>query len=487
MRGMDLKHVEAAVEGRLCLPEVYRKGSLELEAEAVVIDSRKIVPGAIFVATKGERVDGHDFINQVFENDALGVICEKLPEEVKGPCILVEDSFAALRKLAKYYRSVMSEVKVVGIVGSVGKTSTKELVASVLEQKYKTLKTEGNYNNEIGVPLTIFRLRDEHEAAVVEMGINKFGEMDRLGDIVKPDAVVMTNIGPCHLEFLGDLDGVLKAKSEVFGHIKAGGLLVLNAEDEKLNTVREVEQVNIVRYGKGSPVEASNIEGLGLEGSRFNVAIRDLPMNCAAAGQSLGCAVTKSVAAIGGIEGEFEATVHLTGRHMVMNALAATVVGLYFGMKTDRIAAGIEAAKPVSGRSNLIKTDKYLVVDDCYNANPKADKAAIDLMKEALGRRCAILGDMFELGENADELHGEVGTYAAENGIDMLVCVGELSKNMYEAAGKAGSNCELIYYATKTELMNELNTLDFRAGDTILVKASHGMGFAEIVEALKSL
>ena len=389
-------------------PGGYAEGRLH-EAADVVIDSRKAGTGTVFAAIRGERSDGHDYIGQVFEKGALGVICEKLPEDLPGPCIAVDDTLKALRLLARYYRGQMKDVKIVGIVGSVGKTSTKELVASVLEQKFKTLKTEGNFNNEIGVPLTIFRLRDEHEAAVVEMGINHFGEMDRLGDIVKPDAVVFTNVGPCHLEFLQDLDGVLRAKSEVFRHIRKGGTLILNAEDAKLNTVKENKGLKIVRYGKGGDVFARDVKNLGLKGSEAEI-----------------CFTGKD-----GAERSFRAEVKLPGAHMVANSLAATAAGLMFGLDTDSIAQGIAAAQPMSGRSRLIDTGKLLVLDDCYNANPKADCAAVDLMESAAGRNVAILGDMFELGEDAPALHAQVGSYAASHGIDLLVCVGELSKNMY--------------------------------------------------------
>ena len=481
MKGMTLKKIAEAVGGKLCPNGAADAGGYPCaadsiactggdtfsaaEAEAVVIDSRKVTLGAVFVATKGERSDGHDYIAQVFKNGAFGVICERIPEGVTGPCILVEDSFTALRKLAEYYRVQMSEVKIVGIVGSVGKTSTKELVASVLEQSFNTLKTEGNLNNEIGVPLTILRLRSEHEAAVVEMGINHFGEMDRLGQIVKPDAVVMTNIGPCHLEFLQDLDGVLRAKSEVFKHIRKGGVLILNAEDEKLSTVPDVPGIRILRYGQGGEIYARDVKNLGLEGSEADICFTDQ----------------------NGSTGVFHASIKLPGTHMILNSLAATAAGMTFGMSTDKIREGLLAAKPVSGRSNLIRTGKYLIVDDCYNANPKADCAAVDMMSGALGRKVAILGDMFELGEDAPKLHAQVGEYAAGHGIDFMVCVGELSRHMYESALKTNSSMGLRYFESLEALLDNIGTIGLEDGDTILVKASHGMKFTQIVEKLKAL
>lgn len=533
MRNLTLENIASAVAGRLVIRGTA-EGCEELkarEAFSVVIDSRKCEQDCIFVAVRGARVDGHSFIGTAFDAGALGVICEEIPGECMAEgCmdgsagstlaaradvaagnaqtisaddgagnthgsraaeayIVVEDSLEALKKLAAYYRTQMSQVKIVGIVGSVGKTSTKELVAAVLSEHYSVLKTEGNFNNEIGVPLTILRIRDEHEMAVVEMGINHFGEMDILGGIVHPDAVVMTNIGPCHLEFLGDLDGVLCAKSEVFAHIADGGLLLLNGEDEKLNTVRQYGSLRIGRYqrtGMGEDVlsSASDIEGFGLEGTEFTLRLRELPTP----GKTMsGTLETDSPAC----EIKRHARVNLPGPHMVMNSLAAAAIGREFGLSDDEIIQGIAAAKPVSGRSNLIRTEKYLIVDDCYNANPKSMKAAIDMMRDASGRKVAILGDMFELGEDAAALHGEVGRYAVEHGIDLLVCVGELSQNMYAAACDAVSavsreEAKLMYFATLPELLEGLDSLELRSQDTILVKASHGMNFTLLPEALKS-
>ena len=211
MKGITLKNIEKVCGGTLHFAENVP----DTEAACVVIDSRLIEKDGIFIATKGERVDGHNFIPQVFEKGALGVVCEKLPEEPCGPCILVEDSFKALTAIATFYREQL-DCTIVGITGSVGKTSTKELIASVLRSGYETCATEGNFNNEIGVPLTILRIRQQHRYAVVEMGINHFGEMTRLTTVVKPDIAVLTNIGDCHLEALGDRDGVLKAKTEIF-------------------------------------------------------------------------------------------------------------------------------------------------------------------------------------------------------------------------------------------------------------------------------
>ena len=236
MKNMTLENLAAACEGKLVCP-----GQLPCrEASAVVIDSRKAEKDSIFIAVKGERADGHRFIPDVFEKRALGVVCERLPENAAGPCILVEDSLKALRQIAEFYRSQLP-VKVVGITGSVGKTSTKEFIAAVLARKYRVHKTQGNYNNEIGVPLTVLSMLEDAEMAVLEMGINHFGEMHRLSRIARPDICVMTNIGQCHLEFLGSREGILKAKSEIFDYMKEDGCAVLNGDDDMLATLTRVK------------------------------------------------------------------------------------------------------------------------------------------------------------------------------------------------------------------------------------------------------
>ena len=450
MRNMNIWAIAEAVGGKL---ENAAKCDLTKEATCVVIDSRLIEEGGIFVATKGERVDGHTFIHQVFEKGALAVICERVPSKAKGPCIVVEDSLTALRKLAKYYRDQLS-LKIVGVVGSVGKTSTKEIVASVLASRYEVLWTDGNLNNEIGVPLTIFKIRDAHEYAVIEMGISDFGEMDRLGEIVRPDIVVFTNIGPCHLEYLNDLEGVLKAKTEIIPHMSPSGTLVLNGQDEMLSkiSINSAGDRKIIRYGKESKrddVYASSIENLGLEGSK---------------------------------------TVPLPGYHMVDNAIAAAAVGFLAGLNLEEIRRGMMSVEPLSGRGHIIHTKDQTIVDDCYNANPRSMCAAIDTLGYALGRKVAILGDMFELGEDSDKLHGEVGEYAAGHGVDSLIFVGSAAKFMYERA-RHHEDVEIRYYPNKELLLKALSDETkeiLKPGDTILVKASHGMGFSEIVDFLGS-
>ncbi len=458
MKNMNLEQIAAACKGKLI-------GTYDPEKEiaAVTLDSRKVEKDDLFIATVGARVDGHSFIGDVFEKGAMAAVCERLPEHATGPCILVENSFEALKDITRWYRSQLA-VTVVGITGSVGKTSTKEFISSVLAQKYQVLKTEGNFNNEIGLPLTILRIRNHHEVAVLEMGISNFGEMHRLSELARPDICVITNIGICHLENLGSREGILKAKSEIFDFMNENGFVCVNGDDDMLSTLKEVKGRKPRRFGFGTSndIYASNVVTKGLFGSI--------------------CTIQHS-------KGSFTAEIPLPGEHMVMNALAATAVGSLLHMEDSEIAAGIASVKPVGGRSNIIRTDQWTIIDDCYNANPVSMKAAIDLLKMADTRKVAILGDMFELGENEYALHGEVGTYAVSSSIDLILCVGSLSRHMYDNALREleahphAFSSQVFYYENKDALMGSLSSL-LKEQDTILVKASHSMGFETIVKSL---
>ena len=458
MKNMTLQNIATACQGQL----VCQKDQENIQIKGAVLDSRQVEEGYLFFATKGERVDGHNFIPQVAEKKAACVVCEKAPAGVEIPYILVEDSFVALKKVAAFYRENLT-IPVVGITGSVGKTSTKEMIASVLSQRYNVLKTEGNFNNEVGLPLTILRIRDEHKVAVVEMGINHFGEMHRLSEIAKPDICVITNIGQCHLEFLGSREGILKAKSEIFDFMNPEGYVCLNGDDDMLCTVKEVHGHKPVTYGLSmkNDVYVTNTKNNGILGSKASVYLNDAT---------------------------FDVEIPLPGEHMVMNALAATCVGDLLGLKQEEIARGIESAKAVGGRSNLIVLKDRKILDDCYNANPVSMKAAIDLLCLSDTRKVAILGDMFELGDGCEEMHAGIGNYAVEKDIDVLVCVGELSSHMFDAATlkrtELKKDVQIHYMKNTQEVIEKIDSILMKE-DTILVKASHGMGFAKVVEELK--
>ena len=333
------------------------------------------------------------------------------------------------------------------------------MIASVVGVKFNTLKPAGNFNNEVGLPLTIFNIREEHEAAVLEMGISDFGEMHRLSKIARPDICVLTNIGYCHLEFLGDRDGVLKAKSEIFNFAAQNAKAIVNGDDEKLVTLKEREGLSCTTFGMNpsNDVYAKNVENLGLDGLKCDIS-------------------TPS--------GEFSAHIHIPGMHMVYNALAGTCVGLACGLTIDEIKTGIENAKTISGRNNLIHTEKYTIMDDCYNANPVSMNASLDVLSTALGRKVAILGDMGELGTNEKALHYGVGVHAAEKGIDLLLCAGTLSEEIVKGAKSVSSDMDAHLFSTRDALLEQLPKL-LADGDSILVKASHFMQFDKIVKTLE--
>lgn len=469
MRGLTPSAIAEACNGKLYYGAASAEQVAKQEITCAVLDSRKVEKGGLFFANEGAQVDGHKFIGQVYEKGALVVVCEKDPATVErehgvlssawGAYILVDNTLQALKDIATYYREQLT-IPVVGITGSVGKTSTKEFIASVLAQKYEVLKTEGNFNNEVGLPLTLLRIQDHHQVAVVEMGISDFGEMHRLSQMAKPDICVLTNIGQCHLENLGTRDGILKAKTEIFDFMAEDGYVCAYGEDDKLCTLGKVKGREVTFFGMSSefPVYADQIENKGLFGSEAILHVM---------GQMT------------------EVQIPLPGQHMVINATAAAAVANLLGLDMEQIAQGIESVQAVGGRSHIMALKDYTLIDDCYNANPVSMCAAIDLLKMANGRKVAILGDMFELGTDSDQMHARVGAYAAEQGVDVLICVGENSRFMYEAALEIKIEAQQVhYFEGRDEMMAKLPAMLVK-GDTILIKASHGMGFDQVVKQLE--
>ncbi len=452
MKNLTLTNIAKACDGKLYMPEDF----LDKEVDNITIDSRTVTENSLFVSIVGARVDGHTFISQVYEMGAVCVLSEReLTDEEKSankPYILVKSSLMAIKQIAAFYRNEL-DIKVVGITGSVGKTSTKEIISSVLDTRYNVLKTQGNFNNEIGVPLTIFRIRDEHQVAVVEMGINNFDEMNRLSAIARPDIGVITNIGICHLENLGDRDGVLRAKTEMFNYLNDNAIVVLNGDDDKLSTVKEVNGREPVFYGidNNCNVAADNILSKGLKGIDCDIHINNDVISV---------------------------HVPVPGRHMVYNAMAAAAVGKELGLSNEEIKQGIEKMETISGRFNIIEGDGITIIDDCYNANPVSMKASLDVLNLADTRKVAILGDMFELGENEVELHKGIGEHLENTDIDLIICVGKLSHNIKP------HNKTVHYFNNLEELFTKINELIMER-DTVLIKASHGMEFNKIVSILR--
>lgn len=427
--------------------------ALDQNIRGVVVDSRLAEEGFLFIAVPGERVDGHRFIPNVYQKGALAAVSQQKLTDPAGPYILVDDTLQALKDAAEAYRLTLS-IPVIGITGSVGKTSTKEMIASVLGRKYQVLKTSGNFNNEIGVPLTLFRIEDCHEAAVLEMGMNHFGEMHRLSRMARPTHCLFTNIGVSHLEHLGSRDGIFKAKTEMFDYAAEDAQVFINGEDDKLAALKE----RALTFGlsPSDDVWADGLENLGLDGIRCRIHTP---------------------------EGQIQVTVPLPGTHMVYNACAGAAAGRSLGLTLTQIKEGIEALTPLEGRSCILHTDRYTLVDDTYNANTVSMCAMLDVLEYALSRKVAILGDMGELGGQSEALHAAVGEHLGELHIDLLVTIGPLSRAIHEAALRAAPHTACLHYEDQEAFLKVSDSL-LQDGDSILIKASHYMRFGQIVSAL---
>ena len=466
MLNLELINIVETCNAEVCYPQdLCWEEAKHTKIRNVVSDSRKVEKDSVFVAIKGEKADGHDYITSVFDAGAAAVICEKFPENPTGICIKVENSIKAVQRAAEYYRNKLGDsLKVVGITGSVGKTSTREFVAEVLSQKYRVHRTHGNQNNLLGLPLEILSIEPDTEIAVLEMGISVFGEMRILSAMAQPNVAIITNIGECHLENLGDRDGVLKEKSDIFSSMKEDGIAVLNGLDDKLANVTSVN--GKAPYWFGRDVDSSYVS-----------EIKNTDM--------FGSDVTISLNMKG--KDSIEVRVPLPGKHMVGNATVAALVGKLFDVDNESIKKGIENVKPTGGRSNIVKTDKYVLIDDCYNANPLSMRAALNLLCLSRTRKVAILGDMFELGEEQLLMHKEIGEFAASAGIDVMIFVGEMAERMMEGANEKAdlSKQKLFYFKTKEEMLIRSGEI-LEKGDTVLIKASNGMHFKEILERLKN-
>ena len=448
MRNMTLAQAAAACGGKLC--GRYDENS---PLGRIVIDSRAVEPGDLFAAYKGERVDGHDYIAAALDKGAACCVAQRIPEGETRPILLVEDVQKALEQIAEAYRTTLS-LPIVGITGSVGKTSAKEMIASVLEQRFRVLKTDKNLNNQIGVPMTVSRIEPEHQAAVVEMGISGFGEMRLLSRIVRPTVAVFTVIGHAHLEFLHDRQGVFRAKTEMLEYMDEDGVVLVNGDDDLLRQLSCKQR--LYRFGLGEGNEIRAVDVCPDESGRTSCRI---------------CHDGRS----------FPVRIPAYGQHMVYAALEGAAVGLSLGLTEEEIAAGIAGFETVGRRSAVTDTGKITLVDDSYNANPDSVKCGVDSLLQLPGRHVCILGDMLELGEEEEAMHRDVGAYAASRGVDLVLCSGRLGAAIAEGAGERGR-----WFASVDELNRALPEL-IREGDRVLVKASRGMRFERIAEALKCL
>ena len=448
MRGMTISRAAAVCGGRIC-----GEGDFDAELGSVVIDSRAVSAGDFFVAYKGERVDGHDYISAAFDRGAVCCLAQRVPEGETRPILLVPDVQAALEQICAEYRRDL-RLPVIGITGSVGKTSAKEMISAVLSQRMNILKTDKNLNNQIGVPMTISRIRPEHQAAEVEMGISGFGEMSVLAQIARPDMAVFTLIGHAHLEFLHDLDGVLRAKTEMLDFMADDAPVLINGDDEKLRGLQCRQKKISFGLGENCDVRAENIR-LGESGETF-------------------CDIVYG-------ERRIPVEIRAYGRHMIYAALEGAAVGLLMGLSDGEIVKGVASFETVGRRAAVCDTGFVTLIDDSYNANPDSVKCGIDSLMKMPGRHVCILGDMLELGEGSGEMHFDVGRYAGEKGAELVLTSGPLSKETCRGAGERGR-----HFSTREELIAALPGL-IQKGDKVLVKASLGSRFDQISEALKEL
>ena len=415
-------------------------------------DSRQMTNGGMYIPFKGERFDGHNFIESAFQTGAQAIISEKNVNYEDKIVIKVKDTHQALKDMASYLRN-HRPVKVVGVTGSVGKTSTRDMVYSVVKQKYKTLKTEGNYNNEIGLPLTILRYHDE-EVLVLEMGMNHLQEMSRLSMIARPDIACITNVGTAHIGELGSRENILKAKLEIINGMKEGSTLIINQDNDMLQTV-ELPHLNVVRVGKGkeASIQASHIV---LEETKSSFEVE--------------------------YQGKKEIIeVPVQGEHNISNALIAIAVGIELNISLEDIKKGIQEFKLTKNRMDILEKNHKTVIDGTYNASVDSMKSSIDVLANYKKRKVAILADMLELGDYSQQLHEEVGSYVASKGIDILVCVGKEAKYIYQKARE--SMKDVYYFESNQEVIARLDEL-LKEDDVILVKGSHSMNLKEVVEKI---
>ena len=435
----------------------------------VSIDSREIFKDDLFVAIKGDVHDGHSFIGDVIKNGTRGVVVQKdkvnfFPQaggEGKSiVCVAVDDTTKALGDLAAFNRN-RSRISVVAITGSNGKTTTRAMTEAVVARRFRTLATVGNLNNEIGLPLTLLALDIAHEKAVLELGMNRPGEIGRLAEICAPEIGVITNIGPAHLEGLGSIDGVMHAKGELLEKIKPGGTAVLNMDDPRVHLLSKNTSKAVLLYGLSE-----------------NAKIRAVKIKEEATGISFELTLPSERIVVG---------LKTFGTFMVANALAAAGVGHLLGLSAREIKAGLESYEPVRGRLNIFETDNGIhIIDDTYNANPGSMGAAISTLMSLKGggRGIFVAGDMLELGSHAERLHRNIGSLAAASGIERLYITGDFAESVAKGARDEDMDPHKIFIGTKEEILTDL-TAQARSGDWILIKGSRGMAMESVVEGLK--
>ena len=456
MEKLTLRQLLEAVNGTL----LGSFDDLDATVTEVTTDSRNVPDGSLFIPLVGERFDGHGFINSALERGAAGCLTARERESYQPEkfYIKVRSTHRALWELARYYREQFP-IPFIAVTGSVGKTTAKDMIAAVLGARYKVHKTEGNFNNDIGVPLTLLKLERQHEVCVVEMGMDHAGEIDNLAGLAEPDIAVITNIGDAHIENLGSREAIFRAKCEILPHLKPTGTAIFNGDDPMLSTLRDTLPQRTLFVGRGEDLDytAYDVES---------------------AAASIRCRVRTP-------NSQFQADIPALGEHMVYPTLLAAAVGEELGLAADEIARGIGAFLPTKMRMNILRCKGDIVIlNDAYNANPQSMRAAAAVLGGAHGRRkVAVVGDMKELGPNSEQFHRTVGACFAQAGTDRLIAIGDLARFMAEGARDAGLE-QAGYFHTPDEARDAL-LREVRSGVTILVKASRSMAFEKIVEFLQ--
>ncbi len=433
------------------------EGAENIAVSGIFTDSRAIAPGGLFVALTGEKYDGHDYIGAAAAAGATAALCQKEISHAGLPVVMVDDTRRALRELSRAYRRRFTALTV-GVTGSVGKTTTKEIIYCVLSEGFKTLKNDGNLNNDIGVPMSLMRFEKQHEAAVFEMGMNHFGELSVLTRLVQPDIAVITNIGITHIEYLGSREGILRAKLEILEGLRPGGIAIFNGDEPLLWNLKGKLGCDILYYG--------------IENSRCDIRAAGLKSELGGMSFSLSAPSCR-----------FDAHIPMAGRHNVYNSLAAAAVALRCGLKPEQIITGLARAQGAGMRQHIFDCAGITIVEDCYNAGPDSMAAALGVLSElpVSGRKYAVLGGMLELGSESESAHVRVGRLAASCA-DVLLVYGKGAGGYMEGARMAGMPAENIRTFDTHQALAAALKLDTVPGDAVLFKGSRGM---RMEEALK--
>ena len=472
---MNINEIVKSTGGRLV------GTGLNKSVSGISIDSRTIKRGEVFLAIKGGNHDGRDFIEEALLKGASGVVSSRRPPRGhrKTPVMVVPDTLKALGDIALFYRRRFN-IPVIGITGSNGKTTLKEMIAHILEAEFSVLKNKGTENNFIGLPLTLLRLKKGHEVAVLEMGASRTGEIDRLSRILRPTIAVITNIGPSHLEYFGGLNSVLKAKSEVLRNMPENSWIVLNGDDRLLAKIDK--GLNSVTFGMGPrhDFKATNIKE-GINSLEFDLSpVRNDKLNYNR-GSKYGRGISN------GVDGRVHFKLNLAGRHNIYNALAGIAVASILGVDIGTMQKRLSHFRALPMRMRMDLINRICIIDDTYNSNPLSSECAIQFLSgfKTKGRKIFVTGDMFELGRRAKYFHREIGKLVTNSRIDKLITVGRLSSQTALAARESGMKAESICDCPSTGKAADLLMKITRPGDTVLIKGSRAMGMERIVENLK--